>query len=129
MKRNFTLGAVLSVAGDKMMCNIEKVFEILNFMTGDNLFIHQLPRAAGECRPSLMTQHPWLTEYVQSVQHQVTSKNYRAILADCKSRWGEKVNVEELSAVDKHIFKDPLQELCEMVGPDRVVTVDGLDGQ
>lgn len=29
-------------------------------MTDDNLFTHQLPRAAGECAPLLLEQHPQL---------------------------------------------------------------------
>lgn len=46
------LGDVLSVTQDALVSrsHIGGVYEILNFMTGDNLFTHQLPRAAAECQ-------------------------------------------------------------------------------
>jgi hypothetical protein len=129
MERNFALGAVLTVAGDKLMCDIGKVYEVLNYMTGDNLFTHQLPRAAKECRPILIKKHPWLTEYIETVQPKVTPENVREVIAECEAWWGSEVAVDELSAAGDHDFKEPLQELCEMVGPDRVIAIEGLGGQ
>ena len=123
LKRNFALGAVLSVAGGKLMCDIEMVYEILNFMTGDNLFTHQLPRAAEECRPSLLKQHPFLSDYLENVEPTVSTSNYSEKLAECVSKWGSEVAIEELSAAGDHEFKEPLQELCDMVGPDKVIPV------
>ena len=39
---------------------MESVYDVLNFMTGDTLFTHQLPRARGECKPYLLKQFPQL---------------------------------------------------------------------
>ena len=125
MERNFTLGAVLTVAGDTLMCDIGKVYELLNFMTGDNLFTHQLPRAAEECRPILFKKYPWLSEYIDTVEPKVTSENCRKVISECEARWGLELAVSELSAAGDHDFKEPLQELCEMVGPDRVIAIEG----
>ena len=123
MKRNFALGAVLSVAGDRLMCDIGQVYEILNFMTGDNLFTHQLPRACRECRPSLAVQFPWIALYM-GMQESITPANYKKVLAECESRWGKEVAVEELSAAGDHDFKEPLQELVDTVGADRVIAIE-----
>jgi hypothetical protein len=38
----FTLGEVLSITHGKLLCPIDRVYEILNFMTGDDLYTHQL---------------------------------------------------------------------------------------
>ena len=46
--REFPLGVVLSITTGKLLCPIGDVYDILNFLTGDNLFTHQLPRAMRE---------------------------------------------------------------------------------
>ncbi len=56
--KKFHLGDVLSITTGRLVSSrhIDGVYEILNFMTDDNLFTHQLPRAMGECRPHLLRQ-------------------------------------------------------------------------
>lgn len=122
MKKTFSLGAVLTVAGDRLMCEMGQVYEILNFMTGDDLFTHQLPRAAKECQPFLLKQHPWLSEYLP-MQEQITCKTYKQFLDQCEKKWGKEIEVESLPA-NRHAFKDPIQELTDMVGPDKVLVVN-----
>jgi len=60
--KNFHLGDVLSVTTGRLLSpkGIGGVYEILNFMTNDNLYTHQLPRAAEECKPFLFSQFPQL---------------------------------------------------------------------
>ena len=38
MAKSFHIGAILSVTGKALMCPIGDVYEILNYMTDDNLF-------------------------------------------------------------------------------------------
>jgi len=61
MKR-FHISDVLSVTTGRLVSyrHMDGVYAILNFLTGDNLFTHQLPRAMDECRPWLRTQFPKL---------------------------------------------------------------------
>ena len=35
---------------------MDGIYDILNFLTGDNLYTHQLPRAMRECEPWLRAQ-------------------------------------------------------------------------
>src|SRR3989338_2928760 len=60
--KQFHLGDVLSIATNRLVSprHIDGVYDILNFMTGDNLFTHQLPRASDECKPYLVKQFPQL---------------------------------------------------------------------
>ena len=46
MKKQFYLGDVLSVAIDRLVSlrHMDGVYDILNFMTGDDLLTHELPR-------------------------------------------------------------------------------------
>ena len=60
--KQFHLGDVLSITTGRLVSprHIDGVYDILNFMTGDNLFTHQLPRASDECKPYLVAQFPQL---------------------------------------------------------------------
>ncbi len=62
MAREFPLGDVLTITTGRLVSTrgIGAVYDILNYMTGDDLSTQQLPRAADECRPHLIAQHPQL---------------------------------------------------------------------
>lgn len=119
-RRTFTLGQVLSVTTGMLCCEIGGVYEILNYMTRDSLFTHQLPRAMRECGPWLLRQHPALAEVDASG---VTPENWRDWLAAQEARFGEMLDVEPIPQ-DDHTRRDPVAELAEMVGSERVIVVD-----
>ena len=54
MEKEFTTGQVLSAATGILMCEIGAVYEILNYMTGESLMTHQLPRVIREAQPVLL---------------------------------------------------------------------------
>lgn len=56
--RTFSLGAVLSVTTGVLLAEIGDVRELLDFITGDTLMTHQLPRASDEAAPEILRQHP-----------------------------------------------------------------------
>lgn len=58
--KTFHLGDILTVTTGRLVSprHMDGVYDILNWMTGDNLFTHQLPRASGECEGPLLAQHP-----------------------------------------------------------------------
>lgn len=58
--KQFDLGDVLSITTGRLVSarHIDGVFDILNWMTRDNLFTIQLPRARDECRPWLLRWFP-----------------------------------------------------------------------
>lgn len=51
--KTFHIGDILSVTTSRLVSpsHIDGVYSILNWMTCDNLYTHQLPRAADECAP------------------------------------------------------------------------------
>ncbi len=61
--RAFHIGDILSVTTGIFVSpdGIGGLYDILNYMTGDDLYTHQLPRASQQCRPALLAQHPQLT--------------------------------------------------------------------
>ena len=180
--RHFHIGAILSVTTGRLVApnGIEDVYSILNHMTGDNLFTHQLPRAGEECKPWLLRQHPQLVdastgaldaalassaitglrarlEAAETTWQQRADVYHRSgrteqtrlrmweantILEDVRrelkaalasvidgwlqlqaARFGETLPVEPIPA-DDHTTRDPIQEMFDMVGKDKVIVVD-----
>lgn len=69
----FVLGDVLSVITGKLLSpsGMDGIYAILNYMTGETLFTHQLPRAMEACAPVLKSAFPALAE----VNPQIKSKS------------------------------------------------------
>lgn len=55
---NFDAATVLTITTGRMLCDIKNVYEMLGWMTDDNLFTRQLPRASRECEPWLARWFP-----------------------------------------------------------------------
>jgi hypothetical protein len=62
--RMFHVGDILSVTTERLVSprHIDGVYDILNWMTGESLMTHQIPRATRECAPRLLEQHPQLAD-------------------------------------------------------------------
>ena len=60
--RHFDLGDIISITEGSLcsLRHIDGVYDLLNYMTGDSLYTHALPRAAITCQPVLLAQHPQL---------------------------------------------------------------------
>lgn len=128
--RTFPLGDILSVTTGLLVAprGIEALYELLDYMTGDQLFTHQLPRASRECKPELLRQHPALAEVVVPDNFDGEEHIWRW-LAEQMDRYGDELLVAPLPAVD-HTYVDPIAEL-RMLKPDGqiipVVVADGED--
>ncbi len=115
----FTLGQVLSITTGILLCKIDGVYAILNHMTGDNLYTHQLPRASRECAPHLVKQFPQLAAINAEG---IGRNNWEAWLQNQILEYGDEFDVNPLPE-HAHEFIDPMSELAEMVHPDKIITV------
>jgi hypothetical protein len=121
---HFPLGSILSVTTGCLVVRdgMDGLYQILNYMTGDNLFTHALPRASEECRPHLLAQHPSLAEVVVPEWDDLPDDRdkARAVVFDWLSEqerlYGEMLPVEPIPAED-HTVIDPISEL-RMMRPD-----------
>lgn len=115
--RTFHLGDILSVTTERLVSprHMGGIYGVLNWMTGDNLATHQLPRACDECQESLLAQHPDLRDI--EVPEEFGGKGgVDRWLAEQVARFGETREVAPLADGDRtHI--DPLAEL-QMMRPD-----------
>jgi len=120
MSRKFSMATILSVTGKLVTENVSDVYDILNYMTGENLYTHQLPRAALICEPALLKQHPQLATADSS---EVNPGNWRQWLASKIAVFGEELEVEPLpEGAFAHI--DPIKEAEMMMGdPNKVIVI------
>jgi len=119
--KTFPLGTVLSITTGIMLApnGVSGVYEILNFMTGDSIYTHQIPRVMRECSPYLLKQFPALAEIDVSG---VKQENWAAFMNELSQRYPAEFAVEPLPPGD-HYEIDPVSELAEMVHPDKIVVV------
>ena len=121
--KDFHIGDILSVTTGRLVSqnHIGGVYEILNWMTGESLFTHQLPRVSREAEPVLLAMHPQLAE-AQAEAEAVTPDNHAHFLAKMVERYGETLPVPKLNR-DQHEAIDHMSELAEKVHPDKIITV------
>ena len=117
----FHLGDILSITTGLLVSNrhMQGVYEILNFMTSDDLYTHQLGRAATECKPALLTQHPQLARITGA---DVTPENFEMWLESQCAEFGDQLMITPLPE-QAHEFIDPISELAEIVHPSNIIVV------
>jgi hypothetical protein len=142
--RLFHISDVLSVTTGRLVStrHIDGVYDILNFLTSDNIFIHQLPRAYREAEPWLRQQFPQLFPdnpitarlmeemdarlrdfpYETKDQRQAYITEWIAA-AQLAHALPEMLPVYEMGE-DMHTHIDPIEEACAMVGDGKVIVVE-----
>lgn len=119
--RLFPLADILSVTTGRMLSrdHMAGVYRILNYLTGDDLFTHQLPRAVEACGPVLLEQLPQLVG-VQPPDGAAVAP-LLAWLAAQEDAYGVSLPVLPVASWDR---RNPLAELLERVAPERVIVVE-----
>jgi hypothetical protein len=113
---------------------MDAVYEVLNYLTNDNLFTHQLPRAFKECRPWLLHRHPELAQVtdddharLDAALEGVPDEDKLAVAVAWTKEIEAKLGLSELDLEpiprDDHDYRNPIEEAEEMVGLGRVVPV------
>lgn len=106
----FTTGEIISAGLGKLCCPMERVYNIMNFLTGDNLYTHQLPRAFHACEAWVKEQHPWLLKLDEAGCNPKTFKNW---LAAAELAYGMEHELEPLPP-GKWQPCDPVSELIQL---------------
>jgi hypothetical protein len=119
--KEFASRDVLSTVTGRLMGEIGGVYEVLNWMTGESLFTHQLPRIAKEARPVLVAAHPLLQQAVDEAE-QVNTENFQEWRRTWEDRYGPTIAVPKFGA-DSHERIDPMSELAEQIHPDKIISI------
>jgi hypothetical protein len=117
----FPVGDILSVMTGTLVARdgVGAMYRLCDYMTGDTLMTHQLPRAADEAAPSLRKQFPDLAAIDIPDWSDVPRDDRAAVvfawLDRVEAEHGASREVRPLAAED-HTHIDPLDELA-MVAP------------
>ena len=115
-QKSFPTEAVCTAATGWLLCDIDHMYEILNWMTDDELWTHQLPRAFTAAKPVLADLYPDLET------DQITEDNWE----DWRDRWLERYGpTMTVPRIADWQHRNSLDELVSMVGPERVMVVVG----
>lgn len=118
----FHIGDILSVTTGILVSprKIEGVYDILNWMTGESLFTHALPRVADEAKPVLERALPWL----KTISGKGIGKgNWQPWLAALELEHGSMHPIPKFSQ-GQHIQRGPLAEFeAATDGKPRVIVV------
>lgn len=108
----FPTPAVLSTVTGVLICEIGGVYEVLNWMTGESVYTHQLPRISREAEPVILAAHPQLRAAIDEAE-QVTPENYAGWRDRWVERYGADLAVPKMTATE-HKAIDPITELRQM---------------
>jgi hypothetical protein len=126
--KQFSVAQILTITHGRLLCHIGGVYEILNWLTGESLMTHQLPRASRESEDWLRQQFPDLVEIdVESVSI-AGQEDVDTFLASLADQYGTFREVTPLPPGD-HTSIDPISEL-KMMRPDMpIITLDPATGE
>lgn len=119
--KEFATADVLSTITGRLIGNIGGVYEVLNWMTGESVFTHQLPRVGREATPVIIAAHPQLQQAVDEAE-QVSQENWKQWRQTWEDRYGPTISVPKFTAAT-HEHIDPMSELAEKVHPDKIIPV------
>lgn len=112
MSKSFTLDAVLTVTSGILLTPIDELYKILDYLTGQQLFTHQLPRAADFAKPHILKKYPELKNI--DIPEVSSEEEVKSFLDSLKEKGMNEVY--ELDPMTDFIPKGPIQELVEMRG-------------
>lgn len=119
--KSFPTADVLSTITGVLVSEIGGVYQVCNWMTGEDVYTHQLPRICREAQPVLIAAHPALAAACQEAD-QVNPENFREWRDRWIERYGPTLDVPKFTA-DDHERIDPFSELVEKVPPDRIIVI------
>lgn len=143
MSRLFHFSDVLTATTGRLVStrHMDGVYDMYNFLTGDSLYTHQLPRAARECEPWIAAQFPQLMKSTPAMDALLCALDARlaastdiqrkAVLAawleEARIAFGlpEMIAVYEMgdASADLHTRIDPIEEARAMMGAKRVLAI------
>ncbi|MFF8178464.1 hypothetical protein [Streptomyces chartreusis] len=125
--RDFALADILTMTTGRLLSSrhMEGVYDIANWMTGDNLMTHQIPRAADACGKALLAQHPQLTDVAPP--DDIDAPDLMAWLSDTERQHGQHLPVAPLPP-DAWEHRNPIEELCDKIGAEKVYAMPVPDG-
>ncbi|MCL2439102.1 MAG: hypothetical protein FWD15_01165 [Alphaproteobacteria bacterium] len=119
-KKEFTLAQILNITTGYLVSDgrIDDVYDVLNFMTGDDLMTHSLPRATEFAKPFLLKQFPQLKEADFAsikISGGIDPDKFPALLRQYEKKFGNSFVVSNEESKKQYQGKNPILGLSEMM--------------
>ncbi len=113
--RQFDLGAILNITTNRIFTNMNDVCEVLNYLTGDDIFIHQLPRVMQVAQPYVLSIYPELTGVGGDIA--INSFEDAKTFVDAQKKiYGNQLPLTPMSKTNGYFYIDPLEEADRIKG-------------
>ena len=128
--KQFHIGAIISIVDGRLVGKnrMNDVREILNYMTDDSLFTHQLLRAGTECAPILVNALGATIDFDQiktsldEVMKNSTDDNRGDKIGEWLEQQAELYGaLHNVPKCTNYEAKDSLAELAEMIPPEKII--------
>jgi hypothetical protein len=121
---SFTTGAFVSPG------HMSDVHKLAEWITDGPVWTHQLPRLFDPIKAEIEAQHPWITaiakpefNFPDSISNDDARELVMSWLQTQSRQYGELHQLTRPDVFGVLHQRDPIDEAVEMVGPDRVITV------
>lgn len=129
--QTFPLGTVLTVTTGRLLCEMDDLYRILEFMAGEPVWTHQLPRVSDEVKPVILALYPQLEEVEVPEKFEGETKDE---LMDAVMEWldeqaeirGSAFQLAPLDIMD-HTSIDPISEIRLMRPDVPVIAIEVTD--
>lgn len=111
--KQFDLGAILNITTGILFTSMDDVYEVLNYLTGDSIFIHQIPRVMDAAKPYVLSLHPELEGVGAGVAIN-SFEDAKAFVDEQKKIYGNKLSLTPMSKTDGYSHVDPIEEAIEI---------------
>lgn len=91
MTRPYDLSVVLSAYHNRLMCPIGELRDLLNYMTGHDVALWEIPRARTLAARSLARQHPWLGQIKVPIEMKIDSGHSGQFVRHVAKKLGSRV--------------------------------------
>lgn len=136
---HFDLGVILTLTTHHLLGEFSEVHKALERLTGESVWTHQIPRVMREVEPHLRHCFPqfYEEELVQRVKTfceslgdqapEIRNASIIVFVGQLSQTYGNDFELPPMPG-DDYTSRDPVEELNEMVGPERVIVVSLDEG-
>lgn len=121
----FPTGAILSVVTNRYLgIPCIEIQKVLNFMTGDDVYTHQIPRINMECGPVILERYPHLLDDSEGLE--VGGEEWVLWVEKKVEEFGAMIDIQSLTDNTIHEVIDPCEEMARLAGPDKIIIIDEM---
>ncbi len=111
-ERNFDLGTVLTITSGRLFTNMDNVYDILNYLSNDEIYTHQIPRVMKVAQVHVLGRYPQLDGVGKDVIIN-SEQDVKAFIDEQKGIYGDSFGLSPMTEeMYQHI--DPIEEAIDM---------------